>query len=315
MAKSFYGQILVGTLVSLLAACQQTPMPVASEPTVPTRVVEHAMGTSAVPISPERVVVLDTAPLDAALALGIQPVGTIIYSEFPDYLKGKVSEIAVVGEGNQPNLETILKLEPDLILGSKIGSSPSVYQQLARIAPTVLTAGSGRENDWQENFQLYAEALGQSEQARQLLQSYQQRAQQLQDTLGQPQAIEVSVLIANSDRIRSYTTGSFSGSVLQDIGLARTAAQDVTHDYTLEFSAEALDKLDGNYIFLVYSTFRPGGFTADDFITDPIWSQLAAVQQDRVCEVTSEVWIAGRSILAANQILTDVEKCLDNFPK
>ena len=301
--------------MGLLAACQQTPTPVSSEPTMPSRLIEHAMGTSAVPISPERVVVLDTAPLDTALALGIQPVGTIIYREFPDYLKGKVSEITVVGEGNQPSLETILKLEPDLILGSKTGGSLNLYQQLSQIAPTVLTEGSGRENDWQKNFQLYAEALGQSEQARQLLQSYQQRAQQLQETLGQPQAIEVSVLLANNNRIRSYTTGSFSGSVLQDIGLARTVAQDVTQDYTLEFSAEALDKLDGNYIFLIYSTFRPGGFTADNFITDPIWSQLTAVQQGRVCQVTSEVWIAGRSILAANQILTDVEKCLSNFPK
>ncbi|MEL6383409.1 MAG: iron-siderophore ABC transporter substrate-binding protein [Cyanobacteria bacterium J06626_18] len=313
MSKSVHNMILVGTLVSLLVACQQTPTPVASEPTVPTRVVEHAMGTSAVPISPERVVVLDTAPLDTALALGIQPVGTVIYSEFPDYLKGKVSEITVVGEGNQPNLETILKLEPDLILGSKTGSAPGLYQQLSQIAPTVFTEGSGRENDWQENFQLYAEALGQSEQARQLLQSYQQRARQLQETLGQPQAIEVSVLIAHSDRIRSYTTGSFSGSVLQDIGFSRTAAQDVTQDYTLEISAEALDKLDGNYIFLIYSTFRPGGFTANDFIADPIWSQLTAVQQDRVCQVTGEVWAAGRSLLAANQILTDVKKCLGNF--
>jgi iron complex transport system substrate-binding protein len=173
----------------------------------------------------------------------------------------------------------------------------------------VLTEDSGRTNDWQENLQIYAKALGRSDQANRLLKQYQRRLQQLQAEIGQPEELEISVLIVNQD-VRAYTTGSFSGSILQDVGFSRPAAQDDSESYSLELSSEVLEALDGDYIFLVYSSYRPGGLQKIDFVTDPIWSQLQAVQQDQVCEVSGEVWIAGRSILAANQILTDVETCL-----
>ncbi|NEQ42359.1 MAG: iron-siderophore ABC transporter substrate-binding protein [Leptolyngbya sp. SIOISBB] len=268
------------------------------------------MGTSEVPVSPQRVVVLDTAPLDAALALGVKPVGTLVYGQSPDYLGDRVEGIDIIGDGNQPNLEAILNLQPDLILGSKIGAE-ELYNQLSQIAPTVLTEGSGRAGDWPENLQLYAEALGKSAAAEQLLKDYRQRVQQLQAAIAQPQALEISVLIVPSDIVRAFTAGSFSGSVLQDIGLSRPPAQDDPEGYASRLSAESLDALDGDYIFLIYSTYRPGGTSKAAFVRHPIWSQLQAVQQDRVCEVDGAVWIAGRNILAANQILTDVEACLD----
>ena len=304
--RDIVGWLAIGTL---LVSCQSSSIaPLTAEPTS-TRTVEHAMETIEVPMVPQRVVVLDTAPLDTALALGIKPIGTAIYGQPPDYLRDQVEGIEIIGDANQPNLETILKLKPDLILGSKIGTE-DLYSRLSQIAPTVLTEDSGRSSDdWQANLQLYAEALGQTEQAEQLLQDYHQRVQHLR-AIVQPQALKVSVLIVATDVVRAYTTGSFSGSILQDIGLSRPSAQDDPNGYALQLSPEALDTLDGDYIFLIYSTYRPGRLSKTDFITDPIWSQLDAVQQDRVCQVNNEVWIAGRSVLAANQVLTDVEACL-----
>ena len=196
LGRNVAGGLAVGLW---LMGCQpETSLP----PTSPTAVktITHALGTSEVPVSPQRVVVLDTAPLDAALALGIQPIGTIVYGQPPEYLKEQIQDIEIVGEGNQPNLETILRLKPDLILGSKVGLEDR-YEQLAQIAPTVLTDGSGRASDWQENLQLYAQALGKSEQAERLLQSYRQSVLQLQEKIGQPQSIEVSVLIAYTERL------------------------------------------------------------------------------------------------------------------
>ncbi|MEM1256007.1 MAG: iron-siderophore ABC transporter substrate-binding protein [Cyanobacteria bacterium P01_H01_bin.21] len=294
---------------TVLASCQsEAVVPPAAE-SGPTRTIEHAMGNVEVSVSPQRVVTLDTAPLDAALALGIKPVGTAIYGQLPGYLGDQVDGIEILGDASQPNLETILQFNPDLILGTKL-SLEEQYTQLSQMAPTVLTEGSGRTGDWQENLKLYAEALGQSERAEQLLQQYQQNVRRLQDTIGQPQTLELSVLIVTKDSVRASTTGSFSGSVLQDVGFSRTSAQDDEQGYSLPLSSEALDTLDGDYIFLIHSTYRPGGVQKAEFMTHPVWSQLQAVQQGRVCEVTLDVWLAGRNILAANQILADVEECL-----
>ena len=308
MSDLRYRNFVSGLVVSLLlVGCQ----PNATTPSVtgPTRTISHASGESQVPIDPQRVVVLDTAPLDATLALGIKPVGTVVYGILPEYLGEQVANIEIIGDGNQPNLEAILNLEPDLILGTKIGNR-NIYRQLSRIAPTVLTEGSGRAGDWQENLQLYAEALGKSEVAEQLLQDYRDNAQRLRLSLETPQNLEVSVLVPLREKVWSFTIKSFSGSILNDVGLARNPAQSGTKDFYLQLSPEALDALDGDHIILMDSTRRPGEVQKAEFMTHPIWSQLKAVKQDNVCKVSGAVWAAGRSILAAKQVLVDIEECL-----
>ncbi|MEM9770039.1 MAG: iron-siderophore ABC transporter substrate-binding protein [Cyanobacteria bacterium P01_D01_bin.73] len=270
------------------------------------------MGTTEVPATPKRVVVLDTAPLDGAIALGITPVGTIRYGDPPAYLGDKIADIKVIGQGNQPNLEAILQLQPDLILGSKIGVSRDFYEKLSQIAPTVLTVGSGRDGEWRDNLRLYAEALGQAKAAEELLQTYRRRVRQFSDALAPSKATRLSVLFTYSNQIGAYTTQSFAGSVLRDLGMARTEEQEATHRYALLLSAEALEALDGDHIFLIHSAGAKGSLPKADFVRHPIWSQLTAVQQNRICEVSGQVWAAGRSILAAQQILADVERCLQD---
>ncbi|MEL6398356.1 MAG: iron-siderophore ABC transporter substrate-binding protein [Cyanobacteria bacterium J06626_4] len=303
---------LVGlALLTLLTSCQQRQsVPPETDNTVPTRSVEHAMGTTAVPMAPERVVVLDYAPLDSALALEVEPIGrmTILPSSL---YPSSVETMPIVGTGRQPDLETILQLQPDLILGNR-RSSGQIYSKLAQIAPTVLTPDNGREGEWQDNFQLYAEALGKPEQAEQLLADYQQRVEAVQAALPQaPEAIAVSVIAHWSGGIVAYSVDSFPGSVLKDVGLARNPAQGEGKHYGIQLSREDLTQIDGDVIFLLYNSGSEDSVGKAAFVSDPLWSQLNAVQQGIVCEVSSANWAGGRSILAANQILADVEACLN----
>ncbi|MEM9979793.1 MAG: ABC transporter substrate-binding protein, partial [Cyanobacteria bacterium P01_D01_bin.2] len=167
---------VISTIVGLLLVSCQQPSAVTPiiDPNIPTRPVEHVMGTSQVPIAPKRIVVLDTTPLDAALALGIDPVGTISYGMPPGYLGEQASDIEIIGQFNQPNLEAIFKLKPDLILGAK-SISEKLYPKLSRIAPTVFIEGASRSWDWKNNFRIYADALNRTEQAEQLITDYDQQ--------------------------------------------------------------------------------------------------------------------------------------------
>ncbi|NJL47844.1 MAG: iron-siderophore ABC transporter substrate-binding protein [Leptolyngbyaceae cyanobacterium SM2_5_2] len=267
------------------------------------------MGQTAVPTTPERVVVLDNAALDAAIALQIKPIGASAYGGLPQYLGEVTAGITLVGDANQSNLEAILQLKPDLILGTKI-SAGKTYRALSQIAPTVLSEENGRFGDWQDHFQLYAKVLGKADQAEILLETYQQRIQALQGQIDNPQDIQVSVIIPYDDRIITYTTSSFSGSVLNDVGFARNPAQVSQRRFALSLSREDLASLDGDLVFLITDSPAVSQATKIAFSQDPVWSQLQAVQQDRLCNVDVEVWTAGRSILAALQILDDIEACL-----
>ncbi|MEM6432336.1 MAG: iron-siderophore ABC transporter substrate-binding protein [Cyanobacteria bacterium P01_D01_bin.115] len=297
-------------LLMLLMGCQQRQsMSPEMDNTVPTRTVEHAMGTTAVPVAPERVIVLDYAPLDSALALGVEPIGRMAILPSSIY-PSSVDTIPLVGSGVRPNLETILQLQPDLILSNRV-SSGRIYRQLSQIAPTVLTSDNGRQGAWQANLRLYAEALGKPEQAEQLLADYQQRVEAVQAALPQaPEAIAVSIIAHWSGGIVAYSSESFPGSVLRDVGFTRNPAQGEGKRYGIRLSREDLTQIDGDVIFLLYNPESEDSVGKAAFVSDPLWSQLNAVQQGIVCEVDNANWSGGRSILAANQILVDVETCL-----
>ncbi|MEM9769646.1 MAG: ABC transporter substrate-binding protein, partial [Cyanobacteria bacterium P01_D01_bin.71] len=149
------------------------------------------------------------------------------------------------------------------------------------------------------------------EQAEQLLADYQQRVEDLRAALPQrPETMEVSIIAHWREGIVAYSVGSFPGSVLQDIGFARNPAQGKGKRYGVLLSREDLTQIDGDVIFLLHNSGSEDSVGKAEFVSNPLWSQLEAVQQGIVCEVSSANWAGGRSILAANQILVDVETCL-----
>ena len=231
------------------------------------------MGETEVPISPQRVVVLDTTPLDAAIALGIEPVGTIRYGA-----------------------------------GAK-SISASLYPRLSQIAPTVFIEGAGYSWDWQRNFQLFARALGKPDEAEQKLDSYQQQLNTLKKDLDKlPETISVSVLSSTSNGLIAPSLSSFSGSIMEDLGLARNSAQGIETSSFVRLSKEDLAGADGDVLFLIYNP-EWEDTPKEEFVADPVWSQLNAVKQGAVCEVAGDVWSSGRSVLAAQRILQDIENC------
>ncbi|MEB3358057.1 MAG: iron-siderophore ABC transporter substrate-binding protein [Synechococcales bacterium] len=300
-------------MVGLLTGCQQSPSnPSNLDPDKPTRTIDHAMGETQVPLAPHRVVVLDTTPLDATLALGIYPVGTIRYGAPPSYLGDIVNDIEVVGEYDRPNLETILKLKPDLILGAK-SISAQLYPRLSSIAPTVFIEGAGHSWDWQNNFRIYAKALGEVEQAESLLSKYHQRVKALQSSLTvSAESIEVSVLLLSNYGLIAHTPKSFSGSVLEEIGFGRNPIQSNTNQFFIRLSREDLEGADGDIIFLIHNPVWET-VSKSEFVSDPLWSNLNAVELEAICEVNADVWGSGRSILAAHQVLRDVDTCLTDI--
>lgn len=116
-----------------------------------SREITHAMGTTTIEGTPKKVVTLYQGATDAAISLGIKPVGVVeSWAEQPiyDYLEGDLEGVQIVGQETQPNLEEIAKLKPDLIVAAEVRHE-EIYEQLSEIAPTVVN----------ENIHLYKESV------------------------------------------------------------------------------------------------------------------------------------------------------------
>jgi iron complex transport system substrate-binding protein len=271
----------------------------------PSRAVEHAMGATEISGTPDRVVVLDTGELDSAMTLGVTPVGAVeaVPGEgFPSYLEG-TENIENVGTIEEPNLEAIAALEPDLILSSKLRHE-QVYDQLRRIAPTVFTETTGVT--WKENFQKHAEALNKTAEAERVVGGYEGRTGEFRDAVGENPP-EVSVVRFLPGETRIYQKESFIGTVLEDAGLPRPESQDVDDFAILNASAEFIPDMGGDVIFTtVYGPEEDS--TKQEITSDPLWRQLEAVQEGRVYEVSDDLWMLGIGYTAANGVLDDLEQ-------
>jgi iron complex transport system substrate-binding protein len=276
-----------------------------------TRTVETVMGPVEVPLEPKRVVTLDIGELDAALILGVKPVGSVTTfadGQFPEYLEGQTEGIEIVGTIGEPSLEKITALGPDLIL-SNLLRNESTYEQLSAIAPTVFAEELGA--GWQDAFDLYAEALGKAEEGERIVADYHARLDALNASLGaRADTMTVSMIrFLTGDTARVYQTGSYIGRILQDAGLRRPESQQLEDETWTELNKELLGDADGSVIF--YGVYGQDDETPlADFESDPLWSTLGAVQNGQVFRVPDEYWYVALGYGAANRVIDDLERYL-----
>ena len=272
------------------------------------RIIQHAMGETAVTANPQRIVVLDGPMLDAALAVGVTPVGAVTAfadDPFPPYLGDVTEGITNVGQISEPDLEQIVALEPDLILGSQFRHE-EIYEQLSQIAPTVFSGIVGV--NWKEDFLLYTDAMNRQAEAEQVVADYEARAEEFRAaTEGERESWRVSVVRFRAEDTRIYYNTSFVGTILQDLAIPRPESQDTgtEEERFAEISRERIREADGTHIFAT-SYGDPSESQLGEFLSDPLWQTLEAVQNGQVYWVDDDYWMVGIGYIAANLVIDDL---------
>ncbi|MBE9136169.1 iron-siderophore ABC transporter substrate-binding protein [Nodosilinea sp. LEGE 07088] len=301
-------------MVALIQSCTGSGSPpsanVSSAPEASTcHMVRHALGETCVPNQPQRVITLSVPSFGDAIALGVEPIATIVYfDEPPPYLTKHLNSIQILGKEEQPSLEKIVSLKPDLIIGIKY-SAEAIYSQLSQIAPTVADDWKGYPS-WRGHFDFVANVLGKTDAAQQVWSRYHQRIQSLKTALEKSQQnLEISFVHTCCGTIDLDLKNSFNGSILADAGLRRPSAQAVSVDGGIvKLSEERLMDIDGDVLFV--ATDGPeAAQTITELKQNPLWQKLRAVQNDRVYPVNYPTWRGGNP-LAADAVIDDLFKYL-----
>lgn len=315
--------LLASLMTFVISACntQSSKVSIQSNDLSQTecRTIEHAMGETCIPIVPQRLATLSEFTLHHALVLGVNPIGNADHGwrdAVPGYLidrKSEIEKIEDLGTDKQPDLEKILELKPDLIMGPLWNRE--VYPLLSQIAPTVMDRLESTGNDgWREHFSFVAEALGKEEAAQQAWDSYYQRIEELKLALGnQYNDQTVSIMtVAYDFENNASSKDSFIGSIFDDIGLQLTESQNVNkRGGWLPFSTENIvDFFDGDILFatIIDDADRR---KFEELQSGPFWNKLKAVQKGNVYVVDSLTWQGG-NLLAANAVIDDLYEYLVN---
>ncbi|WP_289136827.1 ABC transporter substrate-binding protein [uncultured Brevibacillus sp.] len=288
------------------APAAETPAAPASTSTNTTIAVKDAYGTVQVPAAPTKIVVLDIGALDNLLALGVKPVGapSILNpgDPFPKYLSG-AEGIQNIGSVNEPNLEAIDSIKPDLIIGNK-DTHDQIHSKLAQIAPTVFVESLGVT--WKDNLLVHAQAVNKPEEGKKLLEDYNKKIAELKGKLDKlPSKPQVSLFRPREDKIQIYSNHTFSGTILADAGLERPAVQQID-SFSKDVTEEQIADLDADVMFW----FSRDNSFYEKLQKNSLWGTLHAVKANSIHQVDWETWMSGLGIQAVNSVINDLNKHL-----
>ncbi len=300
MHRSSPSALLVAGVVLLLTACGTPASGEAAgaadggEASVETRTVTGTTrgDVADVPVDPQRVVALWRTGSELA-DLGVVPVGALdgelLESELGPELYAAVADVPTVGTFEGVDVEEVISLEPDLIVGMDHGGLSIDYDELSEVAPVVVLPIEEPTDVW-DNYPQLADVLG-------LSTDFAQRQAALDADLADLAAehgerlgaLEVTSLGAYEGTIWVDTSKSLSFRRLDEAGFGYNPAYTADPErYAEELSPEDLADLSSQDA-LFYDTGLDGTPTPDTaaVMQQPSFTGLPAVQAGRAFPLTS----------------------------
>jgi iron complex transport system substrate-binding protein len=314
-------RFLIGVLL-LATGCSSESEPERTAEPEREITVQHAAGSTTFTTVPGRAVALEWTYAENLLALDVQPVGVADIAGFEKWVELPVKladSVTDVGTRQEPSLERIMALEPDLIVATALRHKP-VHRTLSRIAPTLQFApyGSpeGQFGQMRSNFRKLGLVLDREPQADRVLDRLDELIEQSRRSLRErPQAERRFVLVQVTGRpqspmFRIFADNAMAVQLLERLGL--TNAWPVEHE-PYGFTTVGLEALTeiGPVHFLYVA--QPGRM---DFLTDSdhgLWQQMAFVRAERVHDLGSRTWLFGGP-LSAIQLIERVSEALQPAP-
>ncbi|ETX13422.1 hypothetical protein OCH239_10595 [Roseivivax halodurans JCM 10272] len=265
------------------------------------------------PETPTRVVVLDASfGLGIGLDVGLPIIGAPLDRMSDEGLNARAREAGIQSLGfvTEPSLETLVALQPDLIVGL-VGSesmASGIYPQVSQFGPTLLYT----DTDWRDFYRLMAGFTGEEDTVESRLDDLDAR---LKDVRSRMPASTVSVLRITSWDFQVYldapeTYAPFE--IMREAGVRRTDYE-TTDDPTLSMKRpdwEEIAELDGEVLLYVV-----GGTNASDsdgrheeVLENPLWQMLPAVRSGNVHRVDHGHWMQFSGIDSAHAVLDDLER-------
>lgn len=253
------------------------------------RTIATTQGPVRIPVQPKRVVTVDWYSLPILLDLGYRPVGVptqLAEGLLPRYgaLYGRLPK---VGSVDQPRLERIAALHPDLIIGLDQFNA-GLYGKLSGIAPTALFRWKS-SGDWAALAHSVSDAVGRLGREKSLEASYRARTAAFRKKHAQVLARTkwgIATGGAYNGKAVAYVwhANSDTGSILAAAGVhfAKASAGSVPGGVT-GISFEQLDRLQDADVIVVEGT-ESGAVApySKPLVTQPTFKRLPAAKAGHV---------------------------------
>jgi len=285
------------------ASASATSSP-SESPADATRSIKHALGELTLEGVPQKIVVLEWTYAEDLLALGVQPAGVADIENMKKWISLSTelsADVQDVGTRQEPNLEMIAALDPDLIIGVKFRHE-ATYEELNGIAPTLLFdpyPPEGQGDQYQEmvdTFKTIADVVGKTAEAEAVLADLQQTYDEGKEKLAAAGKEGASFVLAmpwvdqNAVTFRVTTDNGLATKILEQLGLknAYQPAQFEAYGFSTA-GVEILQQVqDADYLHITQEDN-----VMDTLASNAVWNGLTFVKENRLYALGGNVWPYG----------------------
>lgn len=281
-------------------------------------VVSQASAT--MPVRPQRVVALDFMFAESVIALDIVPVGmadTAFYPGWLGYQSDRLASVTDIGSRQEPGLEAIAAVKPDLIIGVGFRHAP-IFDALDRIAPTILFQFSPNVSDggvpvtqldWMRQiFRTIGAVTGRDARAQavdaQLDAGIARNAARLAAAGRKGERIALLQDLGLPDRYWAYTGNSTSAGLARALGLDPWPKKPTREGTLYVTSADLLRQRELAVLFVTASGMD---VPLSAKLDSPVWRFVPAMKEHRIALIERNIWGFGgpMSALKLADVMTD----------
>ncbi|BEU01988.1 ferrichrome ABC transporter substrate-binding protein [Agarivorans sp. OAG1] len=241
-----------------------------------------------------RVVALNWSAAEMLLSLDIVPVGVTLtkgYKKWQTNHPALPDSVTEIGRRQEPDLATIARLKPDLIIGYEFRHR-RILDALEHIAPTLLYQQfpSAKQTDFsyfeqsQKVFSGIAKLVNKTELADATLQRLNRRLAELKQQLADQglsnKPIAYAKFVGMGYGLRVFTDKSLAGAISQQLGLNYVWQQGLPGKDFIHLQLEQLPKLSNSHLLLAGNQVD-----GERMMHSPVWPLLPFVEQNQFSEV------------------------------
>ena len=322
--------LLALLMSALIVACQghlEQDVASQSSATKPAncRMIEHDAGETEICGHPQIVAALSPRALDVMLALDVQPTAyaettrdkvVLNLHRFDNpsqqilHLGDRITTQPInLGHRNTPSLETLVEVNPDLIVADTwVGDTLDDYKLFSTIAPTILLNSRNGKDGWSRRLQIVAQAFELKDKAEQVIAHYEQRLAEVQVQLASVLALNPRILpvhdLGSSFDVSSYETDI--AALLEELGFQLVLLEGLpreTPDFPAEprVSIEILTQLDPDIIIVTNTESA----AKRQWEKTPLLRNMRAVQEGHIHFVNPLLWDGTRGGPIAYGLMLD----------
>ncbi|WP_167449421.1 ABC transporter substrate-binding protein [Halobacillus trueperi] len=273
--------------------------------------IEDANGEQTIEGTPKKVVVLEWTYAENLQALGMEPVGVAGLDQYGDWVNVGIpfsEKVEDVGTRQEPNLEAISRLNPDLIIGVDFRHN-AIKEDLESIAPTVMFAPYSEEaaqdqfQNMKDEFNTMAKIVDKEDKAEQVLSDMENTFKEQQARLeeagkdGMNYVITQAFTMQDTPTLRLFTDNSMVAQIMNSMGMKNDYESEKleVYGYT-ETTVEALQNYqDSNFFYIVQ---EEDNIFKNQLAGNPVWENLAFVKEDRTYQMPGDAWTFGGPLSA-----------------